>query len=265
MAVRPYVDMKKATAAVAAGVNYLARLTGLPKRQIVLAEVGSILKACAADTKVAAPDDVKKGATLRALRGSGLTRGRSITINAGVRGPFGRVFVKKRTGFGYRRTHDEGFKPLNQHYRDQDWEFLKNAVQLARNKIARARAKAAPSAALARGSWVRMADAAGIRLENVPGGRLSDDAIAKARAATARNGAEVNNGSAIITDSPQAFFVTVINRYPGGGFLKFENMLAAKVSGRARFLATAVRKGFDGSAKDMARLFPGWVVKPGSN
>ncbi len=100
MSLRPYVDMTKATAAFAAGVNYLSRLTGLPKRQIVLAEAGSILKAAAADTKVAGAEDVRKGATLRALRGAGLTRGGPITVNAGVKAgaPYGRVFMAKRGG-----------------------------------------------------------------------------------------------------------------------------------------------------------------------
>ncbi len=139
-------------------------------------------------------------------------------------------------------------------------------MALAKDKVARARAKAAPSAALARGSWVRIGDAAGIRLEDVPGGRLSAGAIAKARAATARNGAERLNGAAVVADrGAQSFFVTLINRYPGGMRLKFEAKLAAAISGRARFMAVAVAKGYDASAAQTARLFPGWVVKHGSN
>jgi hypothetical protein len=265
-AVRPYVDMTKATAAFAAGVNYLSRLTGVDRRKIVLGEAGSILKACAADTKVATPDSVRKGATLRALRGAGLTRGGQFTVNAGVRGPYGRVFMlKKGDGKNYRRTHDENFKPLNQHYKDSDWLALKQTVEFARAKIRRARAKAAPSAALARGSWVRIADAAGIRLEEVPGGRLSATQISAARAAVARRGAERNNGLAFVRDEPLLFVVTLVNRYPGADRLGFQTMLAAKVSGRARFMMTAVKKGFDGSIKDMQRLFPGWTAKLGNN
>lgn len=264
-AVRPYVDMSKATAAFAAGVNYMSRLTGLNRRQIVLGEAGSILKACAADTKVAAKDDVRKGATLRALRGAALTRGGQFTVNAGIRGPYGRVFMMKKGGGAYRRTHDENFKPLNQHYKDSDWLALKQTVEMAKAKVRRARAKAAPSAALARGSWVRIADAAGIRLETVPGGRLSAAQISAARNATARRGAERNNGVAIVREEPLLFVVTLINRYPGAGRLGFQNMLAAKVSGRARFMITAVKKGFDGSALQMQRLFPGWTVKPSNN
>ena len=265
-AVRPYVDMKKATAAFAAGVNYLSKLTGVDRRKIVLGEAGSILKACAADTKVATPADVKQGATVRALRGAGLTRGGQFTVNAGIRGPYGRVFMQKKGGGrAYRRTHDENFKPLNQHYKDSDWLALKQTVEMAKAKIRRARAKAAPSAALARGSCVRIADAAGIRLEAVPGGRLSAGQISAARAATARRGQERNNGVAFVREEPLQFVVTLINRYPGAGKLGFQTMLAAKVSGRARFMMTAVKKGFDGSALQMQRLFPGWTVKPGNN
>lgn len=264
---RAYVDMKKATAAFAQGVNYMAKLTKLPRRTIVLAEAGSVLKACAAETEVASKEAVEKGATVRALRGAGLTRGGQFTVNAGVRGPYGRVFMQKRggAGRGYRRTHNDGFKVIDQHYRDADWLALQQTVDLARAKVARARAKAAPTAALARGSWVRMADAAGIRLEDVPGGRLSPAAIGRARAATAKNGAERNNGAAMVSDRPGQFFVTVINRYPGAGRLRFETKLAAKITGRALFMARAVRKGFEASAADMARLFPGWKVKPANN
>lgn len=261
--------MSKAQNAFAQGVNFMSKLTGIDKRRIVLAEVGSVLKACAADTKVADLETVEKGAILRAFRGSGLTRGGQFTVNAGVKknAPFGRVFMVKKggPGAGYRRTHDAGFQTLRQHYRDADWLALKQTVDLAKEKETRAMMRAPESVALARGSWVLIADSLGIRLEDVPGGRLSPKAIAQARAAKARRNAQVNNGASQVVNQPGKFFATIINRYPGGQYLGFQTKLAAKVSGRALFMAKALQKGFDGSAQATARLFPGWVVKTSSN
>lgn len=262
----PSISMQKATAAFSAGVLYAARLTGFKPKQIVLAEAGSILKACAAETPVADKGKVEQGAFLRALKGSGLTGKGQVTVNAGVRGEKGsrgRVFIQKKNGDGYRRTHDAGFRPLNQHYADKDWLALRQLVRLAEEKTDRALARAPESLAIARGSWVRIADHAGIDLGLVPGGRISATAIAKARAAKAYKGQEVNNGTSVTLDEKGRFGVTLINRYPGGAApkLQFARLLAFKVAGRAKFFITAVRKGYDGSLDQTTKLFRGWTLK----
>lgn len=261
--------MQKAQAAFAAGVNYAAKLTGFKPKQIVLAEAGSILKACAAETPVADLQKVVSGAILRAFKAAGLTGKGQVSVNAGVRGPFGRAFIQKRggAGEGYRRTHDAGFAPINQHYSDKDWQVLKQVVDLADEKSARAAGRAPQSVALARGSWVRIADHAGIDLGLVPGGRISASAIAKARAAKAFRGAEVNNGTSVTLDEKGRFGVTLINRYPGGSSpkLAFGRLLAFKVAGRAKFFQTAIRKGYDGSLEQTTKLFRGWTLKRSTN
>lgn len=268
----PTIDMTKAQAAFAAGVNYAARLTGFSPKKIVKAEAGSILKAAAAETDVADVAKVTKGARLRALRALGMTgakAGAPVTVDAGIRGPLGRVFIAKKggSGAGYRRTHDADFAPLNQHYPDAVWNDLKAAVAAADNKTTSAAQRAPESVALARGSWVRIADHAGIDLADVPGGRISASALAKARAAKAFRGAEVNNGTSVTLDEKGKFGLTMINRYPGGSSpkLQFGRLLAFKVAGRAKFLAMACKKGFDGSLEQTTKLFKGWTLKKGAS
>ncbi len=258
--------MQKAQAAFAAGVNYAAKLTGFSPKRIIMAEAGSVLKACAAETPIADKAKVEQGAFLRALKGSRLTGHGPVTVNAGVRGEKGtrgRVFMRKKDGQGYRRTHNTGFQPINQHYSNADWQMLKGIVDAAEEKTERALARAPDSMALARGSWVRIADHAGINLEDVPGGRISAAAIAKARAAKAFKGQEVNNGTSVTLDEKGRFGLTLINRYPGGQApkLSFGRLLAVKIAGRAKFLATACQKGFDGSLEQTTKLFRGWTLK----
>ncbi len=259
--------MRKAETAFAAGVNAMAKLNGLDRQKIVFAEVGSVLKACAGDTKEANLSAVEKGAVLRAFHGSGLTRGGQFTVNAGIKkgAPFGRVFMMKRGGSGYRRTHDADFATLNQHYRNPDWLALRQTVELAKEKARRAMARAPESVALARGSWVLIADSLGIKLEDVPGGQIGVRAIAAARASRAYRGLQARNAASVTVDRPGLYSVTMINRYPGGEALGFQRKIAARISGRALFMAKALQKGFDASAAQTARLFPGWVAKSGSN
>lgn len=255
------IDMGEATKAFNAGVNYLSKLTGLDRRKVILSEAGSILKACAVETKVAKVSDVEKAVRLRVLRHGGYTRGGSVTINAGVKADYGRVFLRKKDGSGYRRTHDANFQPLNYHYRDEDWDKIEAAIAESKGRIAIGLPKGRQSAALARQSWVLIADSLGISLEQTPGGRISAASIAKARDAKARNNAQTNNGLGVIESNPQRFLVTLINRLPYGQRIGFERLLAAKVSGRAQLMQAAVQHGFDGSAKNLAKSFPGWIVK----
>lgn len=261
--------MADAQRAFSAFVNVASKMTGFSAEKIILAEVGSVLKACAAATKVSPEAKVDQGATLRALRGSGLTGGgvggassrSAVTINAGIKGPFGRVFItKKGSAGGYRRTHDANFTPINQHYTNDTWHALNGIIDDARAKIARAITKARLSAAIARKSWIQIADACGIKLERVPGGGLSASAIAQARMATA-GGKESTNGDKIIVKTNTNFAVTMINRLPYGQRLGFEQLLAVKIAGRVKYFRTALQKGFTGSLQETSKRFRGWTVK----
>lgn len=259
-------DTSEAQKNFARGIDAMGKLTGLDRKKIILAEAGSILKTCASRTKVASQPQIDLGARLRALKSLDLTRGGDITVNAGIKGPFGRVFIKKKSGGGYRRTHEAGFVPINQHYTNAIWSKLQATVSDAKKVVAKVAQQAKASAALARGSWVRIGDSLGIRLEDVPGGGgISSSSIEKARQARARAGLEKNNGTSKIESSAGKFFVTLINRLPYGRKIGLDTLLAVTVSNRAKYMYQSIAKGFRGSAQDVAKRFPGWVVKSGPN
>lgn len=261
-----FLDTEQAQRNFARAVDGMAKLTGFDRKKIILSEAGSILKTCASRTKVATDAKIKAGARLRSLKSLDLTNGRDVTVNAGIKGPYGRVFMKKKSGNGFRRTHDDNFKPLNQHYKNADWQKLSAIVNDAKKIVAKVTEQAKSSAALARGSWVRIADSLGVKLEDVPGGGgIGSSAIAKARAARARGGKEKNNGASKVESTAGRFFVTLINRLPYGRKIGLDRMLTVVVAGRAKFMLTAVKKGFDGSLTQTAKLFPGWTVKTGGN
>lgn len=259
-------DTRDAEKNFARGIDTMAKLTGFDRRKIIMAEAGSILKTCASRTKVAPASKIQDGSRLRALKSLGLTRGGDITINAGIKGPYGRVFVKKKSGSGYRRTHDNNFVPLNQHYTDVMWAKLSATVSDAKKVISKVTQQAKASAALARGSWVRIADTLGIKLESVQGGgSISSGAIEKARQARARGGVEKNNGASRVESTSKTFFVTLINRLPYGRKIGLDGLLSFVVNGRAKYMYESINKGFRGSLTEVTKRFPGWVVKTGVN
>jgi hypothetical protein len=253
--------MKKAARNYSRALAAMAKLTGLEPKKLVDAEAGIILKTCAAKTKVATAAVVQTGARVRALRGSGLTSGK-ITINAGARAPFGRVWWRNPETGKWVLIFGDAFSKMPRHINDPAFADVRQTVATARQKMGRAVKLAKASAALARGSWVMIADKLGIKLENVQGGgSLAASSITKARAAKARGNKQTANAAAKREESKRLYVLTLINRLPYGRFLGFDRLLTVTIAGRAKFFATAVKKGFDGSLKQTAKLFPGWTVK----
>ncbi len=227
-----------------------------------MGSAGVILKTAASRTPSATAAEVVKNARLRVIRTLGLTGGGPVTINAGMRGAYGRVFLKKRDGSGYRLTHHEGFLPLNRHYSDDEWAVISSAIESVKKVVPRAVQEGRLSAGLARGSWVLIADSLGIALESVTGGgSISAGAIAKARESRAKGGVQRNNGASRIESDKGKFFVTLINRLPYGRRIGLDRMLAAVVNGHAQRFFTSVKKGFDGSLAQTFQQFPGWTVR----
>lgn len=260
-------DMRNASRNFAAAVDQIGRLSGLDRRKIVIAEAGSVLKKSFSETpKAPSQKTLTLGARLRALKTLKLNGGGPVSITAGAKGSvYGRVFLRKKDGSGYRRTHDGNFHPLNQHYTDKDWALIRAAINDAKIVIGKVTPEVKATAGLARQSWVLIADSLGIRLESVPGGNVSNGAITSARGARARENRQSRNGASAITQDAASFVVTLINRLPYGNKLRFQGILDAAVAGRAKYLQTALQKGFVGSAQDVARLFPGWTVSASSN
>lgn len=259
-------DMSNAEVNFARALDQMGKLTGLDPRAILKAEAGSVLKKAITATKAPpSQSTLTVAGRIKALRALGLTGGGEVSINAGKKAPYGRVFVRKKNGDGYRRTHDAGFHPLNQHYTDAMWAKITAAISDAKRVIAKVVPSTKAAAGLARQSWVLIADSLGIRLEEVPGGGLSPSAISRVRGAVARGGKQINNGSSVTVEEPGKFGVILINRLPYGDRLHFQPILTAAIAGRAKFMQTAISKGFNGSMEQVAKLFPGWTVKPGSN
>lgn len=260
-------DMRNATRNFASGIDQMAKLTGIDAKKIVLAEAGSVLKKSMSETKgPPSQATLTTAGRLRALKALKLTGGGPVSITAGTRGTtYGRVFLRKKNGDGYRRTHDGNFHPLNQHYTDEQWQQLRNAINDAKITIAKVVPEVKATRGLARQSWILIADALGIRLEQVPGGGLSAGAISSYREARARGNRQARNGTAKTEIEAGKFAVTLINRLPYGGRLGFQGILSAAVAGRVKFMQTALQRGFVGSVQDVAKLFPGWTVNAGSN
>jgi hypothetical protein len=271
------VDMTNAERNFAAGVNYMAKtVTRIPRKAIILGEAGVILKTCFAQTKQAPKPKVEMGARLRALRGLGLTsgsNGNNVTVNAGTArapGSYGRMFIRKKNGDGFRRVMEAGFKPAKIvggardgaliHFGEKEWNQIIEARISAGDAVDKAVPEARRSAGLARQSWLLIADALGIRLENVPGGRVSGSAISEARKAVAKGGQQINNGRGFREESAAKYFVTLIDRLPYGRKIGLDGILRRTIAGRAKFMRLAVAHGFEGALADTARLFPAWQM-----
>lgn len=254
----------------------MSRTTGLALRKIIIAEAGSILKACAGDTKVATEKTVTQKAINRTLgkTGLGLTKANDpgdISINTGARGTFGRVWVRspaQRRGSGkpFRLAGTIGertlsFSPERYHWRRPAWTDITEAVADAAYQLAKVIPAAKKSIGLARQSWVQIADSLGIRLESVPGGRISASAIAKARAAIASTGRPYTNGLGRRHDEAQSFFVTLVNRLPYGTRIGLDRILAKNINGRVRYFHENMRRGVFDHLSTIARKYPGLDIR----
>jgi hypothetical protein len=245
------------SAAIGASVELWAR-----------AEAGVILKTWAGRTKVATAAGTTTRARKRALRGMGLTgQGGAlvdVTINAGVKGPYGRVFLRTKDGH-WRRTHEAGFRPVNgyrgqstgDHYSTYHWLSIKSAIAEAKIVTAKAVKEALKSIGLARQSIIQIADELGIRLENVKGGgSLSSAGIAKARAALAANGTWHRNGVGYTQKTAEEFSLTLVNRYPKLGKVGMDRVFIGVIAGRMKYFQKNLEEGVFLSAKNTARAYP---------
>lgn len=259
-------DMTNAERNFSRVMDELAKLPGFDRRTVVMAEAGSILKKCAALTKVAPLDKIDRGAKLRALKSLKLTGGGDISINAGIRGDYGRVFIRKLPNSRspgnskYRRTHDAPFRALNQHYKDAQWENLSNTIDNAQQAIGKATKDAKASAGLARQSWIQIAASLGIDLTRVPGAGLSAKDIRAALASRARGDKLYENGIAREEKKNESYFVTLINRLPYGRRIGLDKTLRAAIAGRVSYITVNMAKGAFDSIESVIKKFPRWKL-----
>lgn len=268
------IDFSEAESALGFAFNEMARLSQIPIERVIRAEAGSILKACAGMTKVGTPALVEVGARNEALVALGLTSdraGSAVTINSGRRGPTGRVYAKStgpRSKGRWRRAYGAGNpvgKPLNTHWRDQDWTDIQEAIADYERQLDKTLPAALKSIGLARQSWVQIADSLGIRLESVPGGRISAAGIQKAREAISRSGQIFVNGRSRAEWAAEGFFIDLINGLPYGQRVGLPRVLFVAMQGRAQYFLESVGHGVFESMSEIASRYPGFEVTPGSN
>jgi hypothetical protein len=258
----------------AQALEEMAKATQAPLARVIRAEAASILKTWAGRTKVATVAAADRRATARGLRSLDLTDARlpgDISVNSGVRGPFGRIWVRSsdtRRGAGrpfrLAGTLSRSSYALSaERYRWSRGTWVD--IQEAAADVSFALRKAVPAArraiGLARQSVVQIADHLGIRLEAVPGGGISAAGIAKARAAMASDGRSYVNGTGKEVQRATEFFITLVNRLPHGVQLGMDRTLAGVINGRVRYFEQNLRRGVFNSLAEVAKKYPGLSVR----
>jgi len=267
--------LKVDTRGFQAALTGLSKFSGRDLRHVIRAEAGSILKACAGQTKVAttAKTDKRSIRKLFGAKGLGLTSATKpgdVTINAGIRGSFGRVWVKssephRGTGRGFRKAGfiskpGASFRPENYHWKNSTWGDINEAVDSVKATLKDAIEAGRRAIGLARQSWVQIADDVGIPLESVPGGDLSAAGIAKARAALASNKRPYINGQSREFADNRGYVIELINRLPYGTKIGLDRILAKNINARARFFEKNLETGVFNRLRDMARAYPGLTI-----
>jgi hypothetical protein len=262
MAARSTVDSRKFMDAMTG----IQRNLRVPLKTVIRTEAGSILKQCAGDTKVATQAQADIRSRTRVTRDLGYSgRGRSkgdhpVTINSGMKGEVGKVFILKKDGTGFRRTHSKNFDALHQHYKTSQWRDLQDAIADVKAGWNRAIPLGRQAVGLARQSWIQIADRVGIMLETVPGGGISTAGIAKARQAIASNGRAYQNGQAAEFQNNQSYLIQLTNSLPYGRRAKLDRILVRRMNGRVAFFAKNVKLGVFNSVSKILAAYPGFKV-----
>lgn len=226
------------------------------------AEMGVILKTWAVRTHVSTLAQTDLRTRVRTMRHLDFTGGKNnpdatISISAGLRGPFGRVWLRKKDGKGWRRTHDSNFQPINQHYKKGQWIDLQEAIDLVSRTLQRSVPLARASIGLGVQSIVQIADSLGINLASVPGGgSLSGGKLAYAAKARASNGSAYVNGSGRKETTPFGAFYEAINRYPKALATQMDRTVEGVILGRIKFAEKNLEEGTFLSAKNASRAYP---------
>lgn len=242
-----------------------ARVSG---EEVLRGFAGVILKTCVARTKVAKPEQADFRARYRAAkRAFGNLAGNDknpygISVNTGMRGGIkGLVWFRTRN----KKFHDVGIirdtgrigTIRNRHYRTHDWSRMLAGMEAYADSLALFLPYAKRSVALARQSWVQIADSLGIRLEDAKGGGpLSVAALVKARAAIASNGQAYINGLSRQERDQRGLMLTLINRYPHKPSMGLDATLRGALIGQVRYFERNWRLGVFGSIAQTARAYP---------
>lgn len=268
---RATLDASRVGPAYTAAFQHLRTLPGFSQKNLLRAEMGSVLKAWAGDTQVATADQIERRTRARVAHALGLSKADAnparATVNNGARGGFrGEVWVRtrrKKFQQAGRITETGAFIPAWKHWTAQDWGAINYAGTEYAARLRARRADAQNSLGLARQSVIQIADNLGIDLNEVAGGRLSAIGIAKARAAIASSGKSFQNGLGYQMGDEVKFAIEGLTRLPYGLKIGMDQGALRAVNGRAQFIQTAYKKGAFDSMKKAAASFPN-VFKVGA-
>lgn len=250
----------------------LQRKIGGDLRDVVRAEVGSILKTCLGKTRMAKTSDINVGASKRASRDAVRDGFGQSSYDTSVKR--GQAYItygnknKSRAGTVWFRGQSPA-GAANFIYLGKDG----NANRIGQRFQARAIAAASMyaslykkynkdgllSRALARNSWVQIADAAGIRLEDVRGGGATPSAIAKARLARPSNGKVYRNGDAFEIQDVDRYALTILNTLPYAISIGMDKTLQRVIAGRVKQFERLIEKGYINSAASVAQQYPNQI------
>lgn len=275
------LDASQVMADYSQALRRLAQLTGMDQRQVLLAEAGAILKTWAGRTKVAKTEDADRRTRIAVIGPRGLELSKAsepgdVSVNMGVRGSFGRVWVRSP----YKRHHDAkagtrpyrlagvidakslSFRPMNYHWKTGTWVDITEAVADVTSKLRSKIPKGRRATGLARQSVIQIADRLGIDLNAVKGGGISAAGIAKARKALATTGIQYQNGTGNSEGDGIKSTVTLINNLPSGVKQGMDRTLLGIINGRQKFFQQSYAKGAFDTMTRTARAYPWLRVTP---
>lgn len=243
------------------GGETISRAAGISFEQWAEGEMGLVAKAWAGAIHAQTIPQAELRARNRSLNKLGLTKGK-VTINSGVRGKEGTVWIRARNGKFLPAgsvAHNAGaFTPTpKRHFSPAQWRDGQGGVwdyQSTTGVIAMAKR----TIGLARQSVIQAADAIGIAIERVAGGGgLTAGEIATARAAVAGDGKSYVNGTGSRTKNGDTFSIEMVNTYPNLHEAKIDVALANAVGqrvGAAKGLEEKIAAGVSSATRSLPYL-----------
>lgn len=255
----------------------MAELSGFDPKVVLLSETGVILKTWAGRTKVARDEAVDRRTVrhiVQYLDFNKATDEGDISINMGIRGPFGRIWVRthkgeggagKQGGTGRWRLAGvitpggQNFRPMKYHWKNATWTDIQEAAEDFAIQYRKKIPKGRRAAQLSRQSIVQIADSLGIDLLAVKGGGTFNAAgLAKARQALATTGRTYANGSGTALGTAEKAVVTILNRLPYGKAIGMDSALVGIIVGRAKYFERSYAAGAFETMGKISKAYP-WM------
>lgn len=238
----------------------ISKAAGIGLEQWADQEMGFVAKAWVGLIHAQTVPQAETRARNRSLNKLGLTKGK-VTINSGVRGKEGTVWIRARNGKflpAGNIAHNAGaFTPnTKRHFSAPQWRDGQGGVgdyQSTSGVIGIAKR----TIGLARQSVIHAADAIGIAIERVAGGSggLSANEIATARSAVGSDGKSYQNGTGSRTRTGDSFSIEMVNTYPNLSKAKIDVALAMAVGQRVG-ATKALQEKLAASTAGAAKQFP---------